>query len=130
MPTKVWYEPAKSLYAIEFLDEPIFDLPEWAVGMPQGWTPIWHHLLVACVDNKLLYHRVGISLHNGMDEFTRPNINDHLLQIVRSLRHMSQVSGQHHPEGYTSRQCLRAAEILEVEHETLLARLVAKDTLP
>jgi hypothetical protein len=125
MPTKVWYEPGRKFYAIEFVDDPIFNLPEWAIGLQQGWTPIWHHLLVACADNKLLYHRVGISLLNGREEFARRDLNDHLLQIARSLHYMGQTSGQHYPEGYTSRQCLRASEILEAEHEALLERLIA-----
>jgi len=130
MSTKVWYEPDSKLYAIEFVNDPVFALPEWALGLPQEWTPIGHSLLVACVADKLLYHRVGISLRNGAKEFSRQDLNDHLLQIVRSLRHMGQVSRQHHPAGYTSRQCLRAAEVLEAEHEALLERMLAESTLP
>ncbi len=62
MPTKVWYEPGREFYVIEFVDDPIFDLPEWAVGQQQTWGAVWHHLLVTNVNNKLLYHRVAIEM--------------------------------------------------------------------
>ncbi|MGI4792155.1 MAG: hypothetical protein ACRYFS_25305 [Janthinobacterium lividum] len=125
MRTKVWCETNRRLYVIEFLEKPTFDLPKWAVGREQRWGAIWHHLFAVLVDNKLLYHRIGIDLQYRPEEFIRDDLAFYLRLFARSLRHMGQEMGQHHPEGHTSRQCLLASDILETEHISLLEALLA-----
>ena len=125
MLARVWYEPGKEFYIIEFINDSIFALPEWAVGQEQSWGAIWHHLLVTNVDNKLLYHRIAIELQHRPLQFIKGDLETHLRQFARSLQYVGLKSGQYNPPGYTSLQCLRAAEILGAEHDALLQRLIA-----
>lgn len=130
MPTKVWYEPGRKLYAVEFLDDPVFELPEWAVGLAQEWSRISYHLFAVDVDNHILFHRLAIEREHLPRETLRDDLTRKLTWLIRELRDMGQPPAEHNPTGFVSRPCLRAAEILEAEHEALLERMLAEDTLP
>ena len=130
MPTRVWYEPARKLYAIEFFDEPVFALPGWAVGKEQQWSHLSYHLFAVNVDNHILFHRLAIGRQHLSKESQRDDLGQGLIELANELRYMGQPPAEHNPSGLVSRPCLRAAEILETEYETLLERLLAEDTLP
>ena len=123
MSTKVWYEPGKDFYVVEFTDDSIFDLPDWAVGKKQAWGAISYHLFAALVDNKFLFHRLAIERQTG--ETLRENLRVDLTQLVSELRYMGRPPAEHNPTGFVFRPCIRAAEILESEYETLLKRMIA-----
>ena len=130
MPTKVWYEPAKKLYAIEFLDEPILDLPEWAAGREQQWSHLSYHLFAINIDNHILFHRLAIECQHLSGQTRRDDLGHGLTELASELRYMGRPPAEHNPTGFVSRPCLRAAEILEADHEALLERLLAENTLP
>ena len=78
MPTEVWHEPGKEFYVMEFQDNSVFELPEWAIGQEQTWGAIWHHLLVTNVDNDYLYHRIAIELQHRPEEYIKADLELYL----------------------------------------------------
>ncbi|MGI4789740.1 MAG: hypothetical protein ACRYFS_12920 [Janthinobacterium lividum] len=125
MPTKVWYEPDQRFYVVEFVDDPVFDLPEWAVGKEEHWSRISYHLFAANVDNKILFHRLAIEREHLPGETLRDDLERKLTWLIGELRYTGQPPPEYNPTGFVSWPCLRAAEILEAEHKALLDRLVA-----